>query len=144
MNLKGIIAISGMAGLYKVAGQMKNGIIVESIQDGKKFPAYASHKVSALDDISIYGVSEDIPLGDVFAMIYKIEDGKESISHKSSAEELKAKLSEAFPEYDEDRVYSSDIKKLFQWYNLLVSKGELKIEESKEEIAEVKEEDSAE
>lgn len=123
MNLKGIIAISGMPGLYKVAGQMKNGIIVESVQDGKKFPAYASHKVSALEDISIYGESEDVPLGEVFGRIFDLEEGKESVSHKEGSETLKAKLEEAFPEYDKDRVYASDIKKLFQWYNLLVSKG---------------------
>lgn len=131
-----------MPGLYKVAGQMKNGIIVESIQDGKKFPAYASHKVSALEDISIYGESEDVPLGEVFQKIFDIEEGKETIPHKSSAAELKGKLEEAFPEYDEDRVYASDIKKLFQWYNLLVSKGLLI--PVKEEEAEATEESNEE
>lgn len=125
MNLKGIIAISGMPGLFKLSGQMKNGIIVESLLDGKRIPAYASHKVSALEDISIYGESEDIPLGEVFGMIYKLEEGKESVSHKEDIQKLKDKLEEAFPDYDKDRVYSSDIKKLFQWYNLLVSKDVL-------------------
>ena len=98
---------------------MKNGIIVESLEDNKRFPAYASHKVSALDDISIYGYSEDVPLVEVFVMMYKLEEGKETLdSNKASIEELRARLREAFAEFDEERVYASDLKKLFKWYNL--------------------------
>ena len=139
MDLTGIISISGKPGLYKMVGQMKNGIIVESLEDNKRFPAYASHKVSALDDISIYGYSEDVPLKDVFVMMYKLEEGKASLNPNSaSIEELRARLREAFEEFDEERVYSSDLKKLFKWYNVLLEKGLVddKVEEAEEEQAE--------
>ncbi len=123
MNISGILSIAGKSGLFKMVGQMKNGIVVESLEDGKRFPAYASSKVSALEDISIYSVDEDVPLGDVFQKIYDLEEGKATISHNSSAAELRARFEEAFPEYDEERVYSSDLKKVFRWYNLLLEKG---------------------
>ena len=73
MDLKGIISISGKSGLYKMVGQMKNGLIVEAIVDGKRFPAYASHKVSALEDISIYGYSEDLPLGEIYGKLFEAQ-----------------------------------------------------------------------
>lgn len=123
MDLKGIISITGMPGLYKISGQMKNGIIVESLEDGKKFPAYATHKVSALEDISIYTTEEDVPLKEVFGMIYKYENGGQSINPNASGSDLKDRALEAIPTLDTDRVYASDLKKLFKWYNHLVEKG---------------------
>lgn len=126
MELKGIISISGKSGLFKMVGQTKSGIIVESLEDGKRFPAYAAHKVSALEDISIYGYNEDRPLADIYEAIYKHEDGGKSVSANASAQDQRDKLLEVFPEYDEDRVYSSDLKKLFKWYNMLVDNGFLK------------------
>jgi superfamily I DNA/RNA helicase len=129
MNLTGIISISGKSGLYKVVGQGKNTIIVEALDSGKRFPTYASHKISALDDISVYCYEEDVPLKDVYEKIAENSDYKETISHKESAENLVKKLDEIIPDWDEDRVYMSDIKKLFQWFNLLVKNGLVKKEE---------------
>jgi hypothetical protein len=123
MDLSGIISISGRPGLYKVIAQAKNSIIVESLTDKKRFPAYSSDRISALEDISIYTIDEDKPLQDIFADIYAKENGKEGPSHKSDIAELTAYFAEILPDYDEERVYASDIKKLFQWYNLLLNAG---------------------
>lgn len=129
MNLAGIIAISGKPGLYKVIAQGKNTIIVESIEDKKRVPAYATDRISALDDISIYTLDDDKPLREIFTDIYKKENGGATISHKEDAKKMHAFLLEILPNFDQDRVYPSDIKKLFQWYNLLHKAGELKLEE---------------
>ncbi len=125
MDLSGIISISGRPGLYKVIAQGKNSIIVESLVDNKRFPAYSSDRISALEDISIYTIDDDKPLKDIFADIYEKQEGKEGPSHKSDIAELTDYFSEILPDYDEDRVYASDIKKLFQWYNLLLKVGAL-------------------
>ena len=134
MNLKGLIAISGKPGLYKVAAQGRNNIIVESLDTGKKFPAFATDKISALEDISIYTYEEDVPLVDVYAKLAEKVNYAKAISHKEKAEALRKELSNFLPNYDEDRVYDSDIKKLFQWYNILVDKGYVtKAEDTEEE-----------
>ena len=139
MNLTGIIAISGKPGLYKVIAQGKNSIIVESLVDNKRIPAYASDRISALDDISIYTYDEDAPLRDLLTAMYKKQDGKEAPSHKEDLSVLQAYIIEILPNYDQERVYPSDIKKMFQWYNLLLKSGNLKLEEAeKEEKAEKK------
>jgi hypothetical protein len=132
MNLSGIIAISGKPGLYKVIAQGKNNIIVESIEEKKRVPAYATDRISALDDISIYTYDDDKPLKEIFDDIFKKENGGATISHKEDAKKLQAYLTEILPEYDKERVYPSDIKKLFQWYNLLHKAGELKMDEVEE------------
>ncbi|MFY7990606.1 MAG: DUF5606 domain-containing protein [Fluviicola sp.] len=129
MNLAGIIAISGKPGLYKVIAQGKNTIIVESIEDKKRVPAYATDRISALDDISIYTYDDDKPLREIFTDIFKKENGGATISHKEDAKKMHAYLLDILPNFDQDRVYPSDIKKLFQWYNLLHKAGELKLEE---------------
>ena len=133
MNLTGIIAISGRPGLFKVLTQGKNSIIVESLVDKKRFPAYATDRVSALEDISIYTYEEDAPLKDILTAIYKKEDGKECPSHKEDLKVLQNYILEILPNYDQERVYPSDLKKLFQWYNLLLSTGNLLLEEVVEE-----------
>lgn len=133
MNLTGIIAISGKPGLFKVIAQGKNNIIVESLEDKKRVPAYSTDRISALDDISIYTYDDDKPLREIYRTIFDKENGGETISHKEDAKKLKAYLLEILPSYDQERVYGSDIKKLFQWYNLLHKAGELKVEETKEE-----------
>jgi len=133
MDLSGIISIAGMSGLYKVVAQTKNGLIVESITDKKRVPVYATHKVSTLEDVRIYSTGDDVPLKDVLQKIYDKENGGPSIDHKLSDAELKKYFKSAFPEYDEDRVYVSDIKKVLSWYNALHKQGLL---EKKEEIAE--------
>ncbi len=145
MDLKGIISISGKSGLFKMVGQMKNGLIVESITDGKRFPAYASHKVSALEDISIYGYSEDLPLGEIYGKLFELENGQKSLDNKASTNEMRDKLRTIFPEFDEERVYASDLKKLFSWYNVLLENDLLKpvTEDDGTEEAEVIEESTS-
>lgn len=133
MDLSGIISIAGMSGLYKVVAQTKNGLIVESLTDKKRVPVYATNKVSTLDDVRIYSTGEDVPLKDVLQKIYDKESAAPSIDHKLADAELKKYFKAAFPEYDEDRVYASDIKKVISWYNTLHKQGLL---EKKEEKAE--------
>lgn len=132
MDLSGIISISGIGGLFKVIAQSKNGLIVESLIDNKRMPVYASHKVSSLEDISIYSTSEDVPLKDVFAKIKTKESGPAKIDSKADGAVVKAYFKEVFPEHDEDRVFVSDMKKVFSWYNLLLEKGFLDKEPEKE------------
>jgi hypothetical protein len=139
MNLTGIIAISGRAGLYKVVAQGKNNLIVESLDDRKRFPAYASDRISALEDISIYTYDEDVALKSIFETIFQKENGGVAPSHKEDKSKLESYLLEILPNYDQERVYISDIKKLFQWYNLLHKAGELKLTDSEEVSAETTE-----
>lgn len=139
MNLSSIISISGQSGLFKIVSQTKNGIIVEPLDGGRRFPVHGAQRVSSLEDISIYTYEEDILLADVFGKIYKGLGGKEAISHKVSADELKGFLNEYLPNYDEERVYVSDIKKLVQWYNLLLKEGLLEEKAKKESGDESKE-----
>ena len=143
--LKGILAISGQPGLFKVVSEGKNNIIVESLLNGKKMPAFASSKISSLEDIAIYTSQEDVPLKEVFKNIIKKENGGKAISHKASTEELTNYFAEVLPEYDRDQVYISDIRKVIQWYNLLQEKDLLNEEEEAEtEEKETSEEDSKE
>jgi hypothetical protein len=134
MDLSGIISIAGMSGLYKVIAQTKSGLVVESLIDKKRVPAYSTSKVSALEEVSIYSTGDDVPLKDVFQKIYDKEKGAASIDHKSPDAELKKYFKSVFPEYDEARVYVSDIKKVINWYNTLQKEGLLtKKAEKKEE-----------
>lgn len=119
IQLKDMLAISGKGGLFKYIAQARNGIVVESLEDQKRHVAPATARVSSLEDIAIFTVNEEIPLADIFFMIFEKSDGKEATSHKAAPEELKSSFKELVPEYDEDRVYVSDIKKVFQWYNQL-------------------------
>ncbi|WP_372950426.1 DUF5606 domain-containing protein [Mariniphaga sp.] len=135
--LKGILSISGHQGLYKLVAESKNNIIVESLETGKRMPAYTTTKISALEDIAIYTDSADVPLKDVFKIIFEKENGGEALGHKESAEKLKTYFSEILPEYDRDRVYVSDIKKVLLWYNILQEKNMLDF--SEEETEEPKE-----
>ena len=100
MELKEILAISGQPGLYKYVAQSTNGVIVESLLDGKRMNASASSKVSALTEISIFTEGDDLPLADVFTNIYNHTGGKEAISHKEAPEKLKAAFAEVLPDYD--------------------------------------------
>ncbi len=142
MDLSKILAISGKPGLYKNVGQTKTGVIVESITDGKRFPAFAHERISSLAEISIFTTGEDIPLEDVFKKIYEKYDGEKVLDKKPGGTELKEFLAEVLPDYDRDRVYVSDIKKLVQWYNLLVEHDmmEFSEEEAPEAEAETGEE----
>lgn len=140
--MKEILAISGKPGLYRMVSQAKQSIIVESIIDGKRVPAFSFNKVISLEDIAIYTETEDIPLTDVLKSIRKKENGGQTISTKSSGTELKAYFEEILPEFDRDRVYVSDIKKVLNWYNLLQEKSMLDLLDVKEE--DDKEESAAE
>lgn len=124
-SLKGIIAISGKPGLYKVVAQGNQNLIVESLIDRKRTPAYSSSKVSALDEITMYTTDEDMSLPDIIQGIYEKENGGPGMDPKDEANH-RGYFKEIVPNYDEERVYGSDIKKLFSWYTLLHSSGELK------------------
>lgn len=123
MDLSKILTIAGKAGLYSVVSQSKTGLIVESLEDGKKIPVFASHQTSSLEDISLFTYGEDIPLKEVLWKIHEKENGKPAIDPKSPSNELKKYLESVLPEFDKERVYTSDIKKLLLWYNILLEKG---------------------
>jgi len=124
--------------LFKMVSQMKTGLVVESLLDGKRMPAYSTQKILALEDISIYTDEDDVPLADVFTLLFKKTSGKAGPNHKkASIQELSDFLASVLPNYDKERVYNSDLKKLFQWFNLLGEKGLLK--EKEEEKKEAKE-----
>jgi len=136
IQLKDILAISGKGSLYKLVAQARNGIVVESLEDKKRHVAPATARVSSLEDIAIFTKEEEVPLADIFFMIHEKSEGKEILSHKAPVDELKSYFRELVPEYDEERVYVSDIKKVFQWYNQLNQNGLLEVidkEEDKEE-----------
>lgn len=122
--LKNFLSISGRPGLYKMISQGKNMIIVESLLDGKRMPAYTKDKVVSLGDIAIYTNTEEISLGQVFENISKKENGKLCpIEPKSDPNTLSKYMEEILPNYDRGRVYPNDMKKIFFWYNILVNKG---------------------
>lgn len=125
MSLEKIIAISGKPGLYELMSQTRGGFLVTSLIDGKKQSISMQNNVSVLTEIAIYTYGEEIPLKNVLASIFEKENGAQTISHKSSKKELENFLREVLPEYDEERVYPSDIKKIIQWYNLLQKQGVL-------------------
>ena len=123
MKIEKIVAILGKPGLYEVISQSKNAVIVESLADKKRFPVNAVQNLSALSDIAIYTYDEEVPLKDVLFSIYKKEGGKQAINPKSDKNTLKSYFGEVLPNYDEERVYVSNIKKVLQWYNLMVDAG---------------------
>lgn len=140
MDISGIIAISGKPGLFKIAAQGRNNIIVQSLDTGKKFPAFATDKISALEDICIYTYEEEMPLADVYTKLAEKENYGESISHKEAPDKLREHLTTYLPDYDEDRVYDNDLKKLYQWYNILVKHGLISEDSTKEKAASEEEE----
>ena len=131
--LKEILSISGKPGLFKLINNTANALIVESLLDGKRFPAYSNAKIIALEDISIYTEDEDMPLKTVFKRIYENEEGKPAINHKESSTVITNYIESVIPEYDADRVYVSDMRKMIQWYNLLLDKNLLNFDEPEEE-----------
>lgn len=123
MQLEKIISISGKPGLFKLVSQLRNGFIIEDITTKKKVSIGNSSQVSLLDNIAIYSTSKEVPLFEVFENIAKAHQYEQSISHKSSNEELTELMEKALPDYDKDKVYTSDIKKMVQWYNILQKAG---------------------
>ena len=130
MNLKSIISITGKPGLYKIVSQTKSGFIVESLAEGKKLPVYSTDKVSALEDICIYTTTEDMPIIEVYTKVYDTTKGAAAIDHNAKPEELRAYLAKIVPEFDQERVYNSDLKKLFLWFNILVKSEFFKQQEA--------------
>ncbi|UAB74626.1 DUF5606 domain-containing protein [Mesoflavibacter sp. SCSIO 43206] len=130
MALEKVLAISGKPGLYKLVTQTRTGFIAESLIDQKRLAIGIQQNVSVLSEIAIYTLTEEVPLADVFRKISDKENGQETaISHKDSKDKLEEYFFEVLPDYDEDRVYVSDIKKVIQWYNLLVKNDLLNLEE---------------
>jgi len=123
MDLSKILSIAGKPGLYQMISNTKNGVLVESLIDGKRIPAFSHERISSLEEISVFTEIEDVPLKQIFHSMYNITSNQQALSHKSSANELLAFFESVLPTYDKDRVYASDIKKMIQWYNLLQSKG---------------------
>ena len=122
--LKTILSISGRPGLFKLVNQGKNMLIVESLMTGKRTPAYAHDKVISLGDIAIYTTEEDIPLNDVFEAIRVKNEGKQvDVKAIGGDNEIRAYFAEILPDFDDERVYTNDIKKEFSWYNQLVGAG---------------------
>jgi hypothetical protein len=134
MDIEGILNISGHPGLYKMIGQTKGGLVVESLTDGKRMAAYTSQRILALQDITIYTAEEDVPLVEIYTkMVEKLGKGVAAPdTKKASVEELRAVLKSVQPDYDAERVYASDVKKLFGWFNILVETG-IAVPEEKEE-----------
>jgi len=136
MNLAEIMSISGKPGLYKMISHTKTGMLVESMQDQKRFPVFAHEKISSLEEISIFTETDDIPLKEVFKKINDLVEGEKALSHKSPASELKDFFDDAVPDYDKERVYVSDIKKVIQWYNVLHEMELLDFTEEEDEVTE--------
>lgn len=123
MSLEKILAISGKPGLYELKVQTRSGFLAESLADGKKLNVGLQSNVSLLSEISVYTYDGEKPLAEILKAIATKEDNKEAISHKEDKEKLEAYFAEVVPNYDVDRVYASDIKKIISWYNMLISKG---------------------
>lgn len=143
MQLEKIISISKKPGLYKLISQLRNGFIVEDITTKKKVSISNSSQVSLLDNIAMFSFDREVPLFEVMENIAKNEDYKATVNHKAPEEEMKEFMSKALPDYDTERVYISDIRKLAQWYNILQKAGYITPEsfvKPTEEVAEAKEE----
>ena len=124
MSLDKILSIAGKPGLFKLVTRTRSGFVAESLTDGKKISVGMAGNVSVLSEIAIYTLEEELPLREVFAKIREKEDGaKTAISHKAGKLELEEYFFGILPNYDEDRVYPSDIRKVIQWYNLLHDNG---------------------
>jgi len=113
------MAISGKPGLYKFISQGRNVMIVENLETGQRTTAFSTDKVIALADIAVFTSDDEVPLKDVLKAVFEKQDGSPGISHKSSPEDLKSWFAEILPNYDRERVYVSDIKKIANWYNIM-------------------------
>ncbi len=138
MDLTKIVSISGKPGLFQVTGQGKNSVVVESLLDGKRFPAFAQDRMSSLEEISIFTTTEDMLLKEVFKNIHeKLGDKLDFEAKKLSVDALKEKFALVVPDFDEEAVYPSDMKKVFNWYQLLIEKQLLDFTEEAKEPSEI-------
>lgn len=133
MSLEKILSISGKPGLYQLISQTRSGFLAQSLLDGKKVSVSAHNNVSLLSDIAVYTLKEEVPLRKVFLKIQEKENGGQAISHKEDKEKLEEYFFSILPDYDEDKVYASDIKKIIQWYNVLQDKKMDDFSEPKED-----------
>ncbi|AEH00066.1 MULTISPECIES: DUF5606 domain-containing protein [unclassified Lacinutrix] len=132
MALDKILAISGKPGLYELVTQTRGGFIAKSLVDNRKISVGIQQNVSVLSEIAIYTLTEEVPLREVFNKIKTKENGAQtSVSHKESKDKLEEYFFDVLPDYDEDRVYASDIKKVIQWYNTLQKNDLLDLEDTK-------------
>lgn len=129
IDLTGIISISGQPGLYKIVAQSKNGIIVEGLSDKKRLNVYASTKVSTLSDISMFTTGDDKPIEEIITSAFEKEKGGPAIDNKADDKAIEKYFGEILPEYDKERVYISNMRKLITWYNALQASGNLKLKE---------------
>lgn len=137
--LKTILSVSGRPGLFRLVNQGKNMLIVESLQNGKRGPVYAHDKVVSLGDIAIYTYNDEVPLADIFESIKEKNEGKAvDVKAIGGDDKVREYFATILPEFDQDRVYTNDIKKVFSWYNQLLAAGfeKFKEEEAKEEASE--------
>jgi hypothetical protein len=142
MGLEKILSVAGKPGLYKLITQTRTGFVAESLLDGKRITVSLRSSVSVLSEIAIYTLEEEVPLRAVFEKIQSKEDGgKTSISHKDEKIKLEEYFFEVLPNYDEDRVYVSDIKKVIQWYNILTDNKITDFSSEKEEVSDTSEEE---
>ena len=131
MQLDKILAISGRQGLYEMKAQTRSGIVAISLVDGKRITSSINNQISILSEIQVYCIGKEIPLAEVLKKLLKKESGNiASIKPKATPADLKAYFSDLVEQYDEDRVYSSDIKKIIQWYNILVTNKMITLEKS--------------
>ena len=135
MDLTKIVSISGKSGLFKVVSQSKNAVIVESLTDQKRVPAFGHEKMSSLEEISVFTTDEDRPLKDVFKAFYEKLEGKAAMDPKSETPALLKFFGEMVPDFDSDRVYVSDIRKMITRYNMLLAQDLLDFSEPAEEPA---------
>lgn len=139
IKLKELLAISGHSGLYRFISQGRQGVIVESLTDGRRMLVPASAKVSAIADIAVFTEAGELPLKDVFKKIQLTENGGPAINTKSDDKAIRSYFEKVLPEFDKERVYTSDIKKIISWYNQLQSKNLLEVLDQKDDDEPTKE-----
>lgn len=133
-NLDKILTISGKPGLFRMISQTRTGVIAISLSDQKKVVTNIRQQINLLSEIRVFGLKDEMPLSEIFKLMYRMEKGKHTrVKPKASIDELESYFFKVFQDYDEDRVYGSDIKKIIQWYNLLLDSNELKFDLPKEE-----------
>jgi hypothetical protein len=133
VELEKILSVAGKPGIYQLITGGKSTIIVESLVDGKRMPVHPTQKVSSLSDISMFTYEEDVPLRDIFLKAKEVFNGGAAPDHKSDSKVLRDTMLKILPDYDSERVYDSDIRKLLQWYNILQAKDMLEFAEQTEE-----------
>ena len=133
MELKDVISVPGMSGLFKVVAQSKNGIIIESLVDEKRSSVSTTQRISSLVDIAVYTKHEDLPLKEVLKKIQETDGGKLAVDPKADPKMLKDYFKKIVPDFDEDRVYVSDIKKILTWYELLNGKIDFTVKDEVDE-----------